>query len=214
MRAWLQRDKDPKFQQRTVDRRKIPFAFACVAVLVFSCLWLNGEHKRDLTGVVVGTSGKSGVEKSALESLVMEGYELHVSLRARSLDMVRDLPTRTVPPYNPYLASDEEFIEDIARGGSQGRLGGAGMRSALYARYATGNDEVGCYGLEAKSAEDAEQREKAIREIWAYNASLERARVHRKNLVLIVVWHDGVSPECWDSVNMSLEERLHVLDKK
>ena len=89
-----------------------------------------------------------------------------------------------------------------------GRLGREGIRSALYARYAAGEKEVGIYGLEVESDAAADQREEAVRAIWAHNGRLGRARVHRKGLVLVVVWHTGVSPECWKAVNTRIADRL------
>ena len=147
-----------------------------------------------------------------MESLVVEGHELHASLRTSQPESIRDLPTSEVPPANPHLSSEEDFAEAIARGGSQGRLGREGIRSALYARYTSGENEVGCYALEADSDAHADQRENVLREIWAYNASLQRASVHRKDLVLVVIWNDGVTPECWESVNASVVERLESFD--
>jgi hypothetical protein len=143
-----------------------------------------------------------------LASLVLEGHELHTSLRTRRLDSIQDLPPGLVPSSNPQLSTDEKFVQAIARSSSQGRLGGKGIRSSLYARYAAGERELGVYGLEAESDACADQRENALREIWEHNVRLGLARVHRKGLVLVVVWHSGVSPECWEAVIARLVERL------
>ena len=89
-----------------------------------------------------------------------------------------------------------------------GRLGREGIRSALYARYVTGEKEVWIYGLEAESDAAADRREEALRAIWERNDRLNLRRVHRKGLVLVVVWHSGVSPECWDAVNAGIADRL------
>ncbi len=145
---------------------------------------------------------------SGLGSLVLEGRELHASLKMRQLDSTRHLPPGLVLLRNPQLSTDDKFVGAVARSASQGTLGGDGIRSALYALYAADKNELGVYGLEAKSEADADQREKAIREIWANNGRLNLARVHRKGLVLVVVWHSGVSPECWKAVNASIVERL------
>jgi len=104
-------------------------------------------------------------------------------------------------------SSNSEFVEVIARSGSQGRLDGKGVGLALYAIYRAESD-LGIYGLEAVSEGDADRREKALREIWEHNVSLNRARVHRGDLVLVVVWHDGVSLDCWEAVNTEVAERL------
>jgi hypothetical protein len=64
--------------------------------------------------------------------------------------------------------------------------------------------------LEAESEADADEREKALREIWAHNSRHGRSRVHRKGLVLLVIWHDDVSPECWESVNATVVEQLNA----
>src|SRR5687767_14222023 len=144
---------------------------------------------------------------SGLGSLVLEGHELHASLKTRQMDdSVRHVPPALIPG-NPHVSTDAAFVAVIARNGSQGRLGGEGIRSALYALYREKN-ELGFYGLEAVSAADADRWEEALRKIWAHNGRLNRARVHRKGLVLVVVWTDGVSPECWEAVNAKVVERL------
>ena len=99
------------------------------------------------------------------------------------------------------------FVAAIARNGSQGSLGREGIRSALYALYGEKN-ELGFYGLEAVSAADADRWEEALRKIWAHNGRMGIAQVHRKGPVLVVVWTDGVSPECWEAVNARVVERL------
>ena len=144
---------------------------------------------------------------SGLGSLVLEGYELHASLKTRQIDdSVRHVP-RALIPENPHVSTDAAFVAVIARNGSQGSLGREGIRSALYALYREKN-ELGFYGLEAVSAADADRWEEALRKIWAHNVRLGIAQVHRKGLVLVVVWTDGVSPECWKAVNASVVERL------
>ena len=140
--------------------------------------------------------------------MAVEGRELHASLRTPRLDSFRDLPTGVAPPKNPQLSSDDKFVRAMAHNSSQGRLGREGIRAALYARYAAGEKEVGIYALEAESDAAADRREEALRAIWAYNARRDLARVHRKGLVLVVVWHTGVSSECWDAVNASIADRL------
>jgi len=143
-----------------------------------------------------------------LRPLVLEGRDLHPSLVTRQLDgsPIRHVPS-TVLRRNPQHSADPEFVKAIASSGSQGNLGPEGIRSALYALY-LGEGEVGLYGLEASSAADARRLENALREIWARNASLDRARVHRGGRVLVVVWTDGLSPEVWEAVNRGVVERL------
>lgn len=81
-------------------------------------------------------------------------------------------------------STDPEFVDAVAHGPSQGRLGKAGIRAALYALYLHfGESDLGLYGVEAASAADADRLETAMRGIWAYNASLGRARVHRTGTV-------------------------------
>jgi hypothetical protein len=148
----------------------------------------------------------AGCSASELAPLVLEGHELHNSLVTRELSEIRHVP-RSVVGGNPYLSAGSEFVEAIARGGSQGRLDGRGVRLALYAFYGAESD-LGFYGLEAASEADADRLEDALRGVWAHNVRLNRARVHRGNLVLVVVWHDGVSLDCWEAVNSGIAERL------
>ncbi len=145
-----------------------------------------------------------------LEALAIEGHELHPSLKTRLLDQV---PAHEVPQgvgsKNPHHSTDTEFLEAVARGGSQGRLGPLGIRSALYARH-NGESDLGLYGLEAQSLEDANRWENALRGIWAHNTRLGRAQVHRSGWVLVVVWNDGMSARPWQEINANVAERLGV----
>ena len=150
----------------------------------------------------------AGCGTSGLNPLVLAGHELHASLVTQQIDRVQRLHVpRAVLRDNPQLSTDAEFVEAIARGGSQGQLDGEGIRAALYALY-RGESELGFYGLEAASTADADRRESLVRGIWAQNASLDRARVHRGGKVLVVVWTDGVSASCWEAVNAIVAERL------
>ncbi len=145
---------------------------------------------------------------SGLNPLVLDGHELHASLVTQQIDDVTRLHVpRAVLRDNPQLSTDAEFVEAIARSGSQGQLSGEGIRAALYALY-RGESEVGFYGLETASTADANRLEGLLRGIWAKNASLDRARVHRRGKVLVVVWTDGVSTSCWEAVNAVVAERL------
>ena len=150
----------------------------------------------------------STTSRSGLDSLAVEGRELHASLRTPRLDSNWERTSGVVPPKNPHLSSDDEFVRVMARCSSLGRLGREGIRSALYARHVAGEKELMIYGLEAESVAAADQREEAVRAIWAYNVRGGRVRVHRKGLVLVVVWHSGVSSECWEAVNASIADRL------
>lgn len=149
---------------------------------------------------------ESGFIGSGLDSLVLEGPELHASLRTRHLDAVRHVPRAAVPA-NPHHSTNADFVEAVARSGSQGSLGREGIRSALFALY-LGETEIGFYGLEAASEEGATRREEALRRIWSHMMGIGRAQIHREGLVIVVVWHDGVSPECWKAVNAKVAERL------
>lgn len=149
----------------------------------------------------------AGCAPSALAPLVVDGPELHASLVTRKLEDAARYRLTTVLPDNPHLSTDAEFVEAIAQVASQGRLGGEGIRAALYALY-LGESELGVYGLEAASPADADRLEGPLRGIWAYNESLGRTRVYREGQVLVVVWHSGVSPSCWEAANARVVERL------
>ncbi|MBK8725243.1 MAG: hypothetical protein IPL96_04070 [Holophagaceae bacterium] len=150
----------------------------------------------------------AGCASSALGPLVVDGPELHASLVTWKLGDATRFHMVPVLRANPYLSSDAEFVDTLARIASQGRLGGGvGVRAALYALY-LGESEVGLYGLEAASTADADRIEGVLRGTWALNASLGRARVHREGKVLVVVWNNGVSPSCWEAVNAGVVKRL------
>ena len=176
---------------------------------------------KPLLAGILGFLLASSCSVSGLSSLVIEGHELHASLKTRKLEnSFGHLAPDVVPPGNPHLSNEARFVEAISRSGSQGRLGSHGIRSALYALYLGDEEtvgawpnELGFYGLEAASAADANQREDALREIWGNNVRLGCAQVHREGLVLVVVWTYGmspVSPECWEAVNAKVVERLVV----
>lgn len=139
--------------------------------------------------------------------LVFEAHELHESLEALPVDDVPLHVPRDVLADNPQLSSEPEFVAAVTRGSSQGRLQDEGIRTALYAVY-RGDSVLGIYGLEARSAADAERLEGLLREIWTVNASLERARVHRGGQILAVVWNAPETPSCWEAVNAAVAQRL------
>ncbi|MEL7500315.1 MAG: hypothetical protein AAFN77_22150 [Planctomycetota bacterium] len=145
---------------------------------------------------------------SQLQALMVDGEELHESLKTQRLDSIQDLPLNAELPKNPYLSTDSEFIKAIASGGSQGQLDGDGIGSAFYARYVTAENELGIYGLKAKSNSDADRRESELRKIWAYNSGLDRAHVERDGLVIVVIWNDGVPEPCWQSVKREVAARI------
>jgi hypothetical protein len=153
-------------------------------------------------GLLFAACGTSG-----LNPLVLDGHELHASLVTQQIDDVPLHVPRAVLRDNPQLSTDSEFVEAVARGASHGQLGGEGIRAALYAVY-RGEIEIGIYGLEAASTAEADRLEGLLRGIWAKNASLDRARVHRGGEVLVVVWNDRVSTSCWEAVNAVVAERL------
>lgn len=165
------------------------------------------DTKRLFVGFI-GFSLAAFSSASGLEPLLLEGAELYHSLHALPVEKpIRHLPAHISLPRNPYASTDSEFVEAVAKSSSQGRLHRDGIRSALYAFYVE-DKQLGFYGLEAASALDADRREAALREIWTYNVSVGRAQVHRHGLLLAVVWHDGVSPECWAAVNRKVVEKL------
>ncbi len=159
---------------------------------------------------IAGTLGLllSSCATSGLDPLVVDGHEMHPSLVTVQLgEESYRLLSRAVLPDNPHLSTDAGFIEAIARNGSQGKIGGEGIRAALFALY-RGESELGLYGLEAASIAGADRLEGVLRNIWAHNVGLDRAHVHRGEEVLVVVFHDGVSPSCWETVNTGIAERL------
>jgi len=192
---------------------------------------MNQEIVLAASVVLVAARGTSG-----LTPLVLDGHELHASLVTQNIDDVPRLHVpRAVLRGNPQLSTDAEFVEAIARAGSQGQLGGEGVRAALYALYRGesgvgfyeseaesaaaadrheslglygGESQVGLYGLEAASTTDADRLESLLRGIWAHNVSLDRTRVHRGGGLLVVVWTYGVSASCWEAVNAVVVERL------
>lgn len=157
---------------------------------------------------------KNGIECPLVPNLALvflQGGDLHPSLATPDFpsDALRDVPARMIK-HNPQLDSDPGFVEAIARSSTHGRHGARGLSAALFARY-LGEDDIGFYGLEATTEDDADWWEQHTRNTWAKNESLGRARVHRAGHVVLVVWNDGISPEIWAAVNTVVEERLKPL---
>lgn len=147
---------------------------------------------------------------TTLESLIFKGSDLHPSLITQPIDKSsRFFPNGSLPPDNPHISHDAQFIEAVARRGSQARLGNEGVISALYAVY-TGKKDLGIIGLEAMTITEAEQREKMLRKIWVKNIKLARAFVTRKNTTIILLWNDGVSEEVWEAVKTRVIKQLNT----
>ena len=142
------------------------------------------------------------VQANNLESLLVEGHDLHPTLRTVTPGNIQNLPAGVDFAVNPQVSADELFVNGVARGGSQGRLDGSGMVAALYARYTDGMSDIGFYGLQADTEVLAVEREQALRDIWAHNNSLDRTHVYRTGKVLLVVWiwSKGELPEAWQAV--------------
>ena len=145
---------------------------------------------------------------SGLSAISLSGHELYKHLITHPLTSIRHLPENIDLQRNPSISLEPDFVRAVAGSSSQGRLQPDGIHAALYGFYKEGKVDLGIYGLEAKSPAAADKREKEIRKIWAYNAKVDRVRIHRNGLVLVVVWHDGVSDECWECVNDRLEALL------
>lgn len=146
---------------------------------------------------------------SGLASLVLEGDELHASLKTPQIDDSDQHMPRALIPRNPHVSTNAAFVAAVIRNASRSSLDTEGIRSALYALYREEND-LGFCGLEAVSAADADRWEEAMHKIWAHNVRLGLAQVHRKGLVLVLVWTHGVSPECWKAANAKVVERLAI----
>lgn len=151
---------------------------------------------------LAATAGSPG----ELDRFVLDAHELHEALVAVPVDGLPLHVPHDLLRENPQLSTEPEFVEAVARGSSQGRLGSDGVRAALYAVYQE-ESQIGVYGLEAESSADADRLEPLLREIWARNASLERARVHRRGDVLLVVWNAPHTPPSWEDVNAALAGR-------
>ena len=150
---------------------------------------------------------------SALDRLVLDGSELHPALVTRKVEDAARLAMALVLRENPQLSTDSAFVDVLPRVASQGRLdGGEGIRAALYALY-HGETDVGLYGLEAASREDADRVEGVLRGIWAHNAGLGLARVHREGNVLVVAWSSPPSPPYWEAVNAKVVDRLRTANR-
>ena len=159
-----------------------------------------------LLGFLIAACSTRG---SGLDLLVLEGHELHASLKTCQIDDSDQHMPRALIPKSPHVSTNTAFVAAVVRNASRSSLGTEGIRSALYALYREKND-LGFCGLEAVSAAEADRWEEAVRKIWAHNVRLGLAQVHRKGLVLVLVWTHGVSPECWEAANAKVVERLAI----
>lgn len=141
-----------------------------------------------------------------LERVMLEASELHPSLSDRPLAHANHGVPFGVRS-TPHLTTDPKGIDSIAGFSSQGRLDGDGLCAGLWTALQT-DRELGYYGLQCATDAHADEREARLREIWKFNVRHERARVHRNGRLLLVVWHDGVDPACWNAVNDVLVARL------
>lgn len=172
---------------------------ACIPLLALGCSRVAGEHRHQHTPV-----------GAALNSEVSEGPELHESLRTRRIGSIRDLPHGLESPGNPYLSTDGEFVQAMARGGGSEGLAETGFVPRSSPVTLPVKASWGFTGLEAETGADAEEREQVLREIRACNGRLGRSRVHRRGRVLPVVRHDDVFPESRESVNAAEVEHLNA----
>lgn len=177
-------------------------------LLVFLYLLLGS-----FSGFAFSAGGLFSSEPQGLGILVFEGAELHPELKTRVIS--KEQPIRHVPPHlvpqNPYISTGFSFVQAIARSGSQGRLDGTGIESALFALYVH-EKELGFYGFEVKTIADADRLEAELREIWKHNISINRAKIYRKHKVLLVIWSDGVPVAVWESVNAKLKARIKQMN--
>jgi len=127
---------------------------------------------------------------SRLRSIALSGPELYKHLKTHPLTTIRHLPRNINLQRNPSVSLESDFLTAVAGSSSQGRLKPDGMHAALYGFYQEGEVDLGIYGLETKSPAAADRREKEIREIWAHNAEIDRVRIHRRGMILVVIWHD------------------------
>lgn len=150
---------------------------------------------------------ETSIPSGTLDSLLVDGAELHPTLKTESVD---NLPAGRDFPANPWQSTAPAFIESMARYGSQGRLDGEGMNDALFAQYTDGSSEIGFYGLAAENESVALQREQDLREIWAHNHGLDRTHIHRQGLVLLVVWirTGDELPAAWHAVKQWAAQKM------
>ena len=141
-----------------------------------------------------------------LERVLLDASELHPSLSNRPIAKANHGVPFGVRS-TPHLTTDPKGIDSIAGFSSQGQLDGDGLCAGLWTALQS-DREVGYYGLQCTTDAHADEREARLREIWAFNVRQDRARVHRHGKTVLVVWHDGVTPACWRTVNDVLAARL------
>lgn len=177
-----------------------------LAVLAFAA---SGQSETPQVSQADDNNVARSTGDSVWKPLLLEGHELHLSLKTERADEpIRHMPPGMTLPRNPYTSANPEFVEAVARSTSMGRIPRDGVHSAFYASYRGENRLVLFRGLEAVSALDADWREAALRKIWAHNESLGRARVHRRGLLLIVVWHEGLSTQQWAALNARVAQQI------
>lgn len=144
-----------------------------------------------------------------LDSIAVQGNELHASLVTQSLAGLANFWPPPEMTGNPFLSEDPAFVEAISKRATQGAgIGDVNLHSALYAVHSSDGKVLGIYGLHAATSADADRAERKLRDTWAYGASLDAVRVHRAGDVLVVVWTRSESVADWEAINESVVARL------
>lgn len=179
--------------------------FACLFALSSSLSGFADEWK-----LSQGDKSAAAATESELRSLVFSGKQLHPSLKIRPVEKpLLHMRDGMKLAENPFISTDEEFVEVVSRSSSMGRIPRAGIQTALYAAYEAGEAVLLFRGLEAISALDADWREAALRKIWAHNMKFGRVQIHRQGLLVLVVWHKGLPEDCWKAVNAKLSMQMN-----
>ena len=142
-----------------------------------------------------------------LERFAVCGDALYPGLETPALPFLSRPDCPAGVERNPEFGREDAFVTSVGRRASQGRQNGEGVDAALYALYREQADVV-LYGLEAADDSVAERLEAQLHEIWDYGVGLGRVRLYRSGRVLLVLWHGGVSPACWESLDAELRARL------
>ncbi len=102
---------------------------------------------------------------------------------------------------NPYLSEDREFIDAFAKELLGEGFDPAHVRAALFSVY----EEHAELGIFALRLDDASSAEEAKTILIAQSEGAAGAMTFQTGNVVVLLWHDGVSDDCFAAINDYLE---------
>lgn len=115
------------------------------------------------------------------------------------------LPADTLAPFpNPTLSGDRKFVASFVAMLSEDTVDSGDVEEVLFSVYVE-EAEVGLFAFRLASTERART---FLQRLPAFQDSTDRSRAYHAGAIAAWLWHDGVSPACWSSMQDLVRERL------